>query len=119
MKIRNEKTVKNRKIQPHVPFKSTPAGDGWATASGRAGRQRALRSPWNPAQSPAVLFLKREWGWILRFSENVTIFTIFRKKYFGHKPLRDKRYGDGSATVETGRSVRFVFCTMNIDVEGV
>ena len=31
----------------------------------------------------------------------------FSEKHFGHKPLRDERYGDGSATVETGRSGRF------------
>ena len=33
--------------------------------------------------------------------------AMFRKTYFGHKPFRDKRYGDGSATVETGMSGRF------------
>lgn len=38
---------------------------------------------------------------ILRF------FVIFRKTVFFHKPLRDERYGDGSTTVETGRSGRF------------
>ena len=36
-----------------------------------------------------------------------TIFYDFSETVFFHKPLRDERYGDGSATVETGRSVRF------------
>ena len=40
----------------------------------------------------------------------------FSETYFGHKPLRDKSYGDGNGTIGTGRSVGF-FCIINIDSE--
>ena len=47
-----------------------------------------------------------------------TIFTIFRKMYFGRKPLRDERYGDGSATAETGRSGRFFLVLLKLILNG-
>ena len=76
-------------------------------------------TPMNILLSPAVLLLKRAWGWILRFSENLRFLRFFVKKYFGRKPLRDERYGDGSATAETGRSGRFFLVLISILTEGM
>ena len=60
-----------------------------------------------PTLIPCSCPFKRDMGLDFTIFRKFTIFTIFRKMYFGHKPLRDKRYGDGSGTVGTGRSGRF------------
>ena len=57
--------VVNRNIQPHVPFKGTTAGV----------------QCFGDVSSPADVFLKREWGWILRFSEKY-VFPKIRKNVF-------------------------------------
>ena len=73
------------------------------------GRFRLLRVVLEPFRIviPCSSPFKKGMGLDFTIFRKFTIFTIFRKMYFGRKPLRDERYGDGSATAETGRSGRF------------
>ena len=41
-------------------------------------------------------------------AENESVSGMFRG-YFGHKPLRDGRYGPGNGTIGSGRSVFFLY----------
>ena len=77
---------------------------------GAADLHGTVRTPADGARGARCVWggvFKKGMGLDFTISRKNTNFVIFRKKYFGRKPLRDERYGDGSATAETGRSGRF------------